>query len=53
MADDKDYKECEHVTCSCPAAEGSDYCSPYCEGSGDTTEVTCNCGHGGCAGETH
>lgn len=51
MADDKDAAICEHPGCSCPAAKGSDYCSAYCEGARDTLEITCECGHPGCASD--
>ena len=51
-------KICVHGHCSCAATEGSDYCSPYCENVGDTTNNTvnedhkdiCDCGHPGCRG---
>jgi hypothetical protein len=39
---------CAHPSCNCIAAEGSRYCSPYCEAARDTTEISCNCGHQGC-----
>ena len=48
MADDKD-KRCAHPGCNCPRSKESDYCSPSCEGAGDTAEITCNCGHSDCA----
>lgn len=52
-----DEKVCAHGTCNCVATEG-DYCSPYCEGAGDTTnntpddaqEMVCDCGHPMCVG---
>jgi hypothetical protein len=51
-------KICAHGLCNCPATEGSDFCSPYCEGVGHTTNVTvdesqksvCDCGHPTCVG---
>jgi hypothetical protein len=42
MADEK--RMCAHPGCSCPADEGSKYCSAYCEGAGSTPEIDCNCG---------
>lgn len=45
-------KKCAHPGCNCPAKEGSRFCGAYCEGAGDTAEVTCNCGHPGCATAT-
>lgn len=43
-------KKCKHTLCTCPAREGSDYCSAQCEAAGDTTDIECNCGHTGCGG---
>lgn len=51
-------KICIHGVCNCAADEGGDYCSPYCEGVGDTTndtvdesqEIVCDCGHPTCIG---
>ncbi len=53
-----DERICAHGVCNCPASEGGDYCSPYCEGAGHTTnnlpdgtqEVVCDCGHPTCVG---
>ena len=39
---------CAHPACTCPVPEGEEYCSPYCEDAGDTTELECNCDHPGC-----
>lgn len=44
----KDNK-CAHPACGCPAAEGSKYCSTYCQDAGDTIEIACGCGHNGCS----
>ena len=30
-------------------ATDTGYCSPYCKDAGDTMEISCNCGHAGCA----
>jgi hypothetical protein len=30
------------------AAEGSKYCSTFCEDSKDLTTLACDCGHPGC-----
>lgn len=43
-------KKCEHPACACPASADSDYCSTYCEGAGDISDITCNCGHAHCKG---
>jgi hypothetical protein len=51
MADDK---KCAHPACNCVATKDSKYCSQYCHDAGNTVELSCNCGHGGCADElTH
>jgi len=42
-------KQCAHPACNCLAAEGGKYCSQYCEDAGNTMELSCNCGHQGCA----
>lgn len=39
-------KECAHVACSCPAREGSDYCSEECKKA--RLETDCGCGHPEC-----
>lgn len=51
-------KICTHGVCNCAAEAGSDYCSPYCESVGDTTnntpdesqKIICDCGHPMCIG---
>jgi hypothetical protein len=48
MADHEE-KKCAHPGCVCMARQDSKYCGAYCEGASDTLEVTCNCGHPGCA----
>jgi hypothetical protein len=40
---------CAHPACQCPVEEGEKYCSQYCEDAADTTEISCNCEHAGCA----
>ena len=45
----KDRKKCAHPACDCLAEEGSKYCSQYCKDAGGTMELSCNCGHEGCA----
>lgn len=42
-------KKCAHPACNCPAGENGKYCSQYCEDAAGTTEISCNCGHSGCA----
>lgn len=44
-------KKCKHPACTCIVTDGKDYCSNSCEDAGDTTELACQCGHPGCAGE--
>jgi hypothetical protein len=36
--------KCAHASCTCPADEGSKYCSAYCEGKGQTVTIDCDCG---------
>jgi len=47
MAEKKD--KCAHPGCECSVAEGSKYCSPYCESVGSRVSIACECGHAGCA----
>ncbi len=42
-------KKCAHPACNCMVDEDSKYCSPYCHDAGGKTEISCNCGHAGCA----
>ena len=44
-------KKCAHKICTCMAPDGQKYCSTYCEDSADTTTLTCDCGHPGCAAD--
>jgi hypothetical protein len=44
-------EKCAHPACNCVAAKDSKYCSQYCDDASDTTELSCNCGHPGCAEE--
>lgn len=48
MADKLD-EQCAHPSCVCKRSEDSKFCSTYCEGASDHPDITCNCGHGGCA----
>ena len=41
--------KCAHPACNCLAGRDSKYCSQYCEDASGTTEISCNCGHDGCA----
>ena len=44
-------KKCANPACSCVPTDGSKYCSAHCEGTADSTEVVCSCGHPGCKGD--
>jgi hypothetical protein len=44
-----DMKKCAHPACTCTVDRDTKYCSQYCKDSGGTTEISCNCGHEGCA----
>jgi hypothetical protein len=48
MADDQN--KCKNPVCTCPAQPGGKYCSASCEGSGETIELDCDCGHDECGG---
>jgi len=50
MADDNGQKKCKNPACTCPPQEGGKYCSASCEGSGQTIEIDCDCGHDACGG---
>lgn len=42
-------KKCAHPSCQCEVGKDDDYCSTFCEDAQDTTEISCDCGHPGCA----
>jgi hypothetical protein len=44
-----DTHKCAHPACDCLAATDSKYCSEYCKDAGSTMEISCDCGHAGCA----
>ena len=44
-----DQKKCAHPACTCMAPKGEKYCSTYCHDAGKIMELSCNCGHPGCA----
>jgi len=47
---EKKAERCLRPGCECPAAEGSKYCSPYCESVPiNHLATSCECGHTGCA----
>jgi hypothetical protein len=48
MADEQE--TCKNPVCGCPPAEDGKYCSASCEGTGDTIEIDCDCGHPDCSG---
>ncbi len=49
----QEQKKCKHPACNCMVPhEGFDdthYCSTYCKDAKGTMEISCNCGHAGCA----
>jgi len=45
----REAKKCHHPACNCTVEGNNDYCSQYCKDAGKTMEISCNCGHGGCA----
>ncbi len=48
MADEKE--TCKNPVCGCASAADGKYCSASCEGSGQTIEIDCDCGHSECRG---
>ncbi len=47
-------RRCGHPACNCVVAKDRKFCSEYCHDAGKTLELSCNCGHAGCAAElTH
>ena len=48
MADDKE--TCKNPVCGCARPADGKYCSASCEGTGDTIEIDCDCGHPECTG---
>jgi hypothetical protein len=47
-------QKCAHPACNCTVPAGQKYCSEYCHDARETVELSCNCGHPGCADElTH
>jgi len=45
-----DEKKCKNPPCTCPPQPDGKYCSASCEGTGDTIELDCDCGHDECQG---
>ena len=43
------YRRCGHPACNCAAPSEGKFCSEYCHDAGRTLELSCNCGHAGCA----
>jgi hypothetical protein len=46
---EKQVHECAHPGCGCPTAEGTKYCSDYCESLGKQPSIACECGHASCS----
>jgi hypothetical protein len=42
-------RKCAHPACDCTVEKGTKYCSQYCKDAGGTMELSCGCGHAGCA----
>jgi hypothetical protein len=51
MADEDNVRRCAAACCSCAVEAGQKYCGPSCQGSGDTIQLDCDCGHDGCQGD--
>ena len=41
--------KCPHKGCNCLVEREGEFCSTYCEGQGEITDIVCGCGHNGCA----
>jgi hypothetical protein len=50
MTNEQKNQKCHRATCSCPAAEGSKYCSEECEDAAKVhlMEIGCTCHHAAC-----
>jgi hypothetical protein len=44
-------KKCANAPCDCTPVDGSEYCSAYCAGAEERTDVVCHCGHATCDGD--
>lgn len=44
-------KKCGNPPCDCVPSDGEKYCSAYCEGAEERTDVVCHCGHVECEGD--
>ena len=42
-------RKCAHPACACKVDSDTKYCSQYCKDAAGTMEISCNCGHEGCA----
>lgn len=42
-------KKCAHPACLCMVKGDEKYCSTRCDTGGDQIEISCDCGHPGCA----
>jgi len=46
----EELEKCAHPPCNCTVDTEEKYCSEYCEDAGgDEVEISCDCGHPGCA----
>jgi hypothetical protein len=42
--------KCAHPACICIVSKGDTFCSQYCRDAGkEDVEISCDCGHEGCA----
>ena len=42
-------KKCAHPACRCMVGDDKKYGSQRCEDAKDEVEISCDCGHAGCA----
>ena len=54
MADERDERAgntCANPPCTCVVDKKGEYCGVSCQSTSGTTQIDCDCGHGGCKGD--
>jgi hypothetical protein len=49
MATTIEQNKCAHPACRCIVPDPKKYCSQRCEDAKEEVEISCDCGHPGCA----
>jgi hypothetical protein len=47
-----DAKKCDNPACTCIPPKGENYCSAHCEALKGAVEISCQCGHASCGGDS-